>query len=236
VLLRLLQDGAGIKVGERDVETSFVELGLDSLFLTQFSVSVSRRFKVNLSFRQLSSNLNSVARLAAFLDDASVREEDERAVPSEAQAGLPAPVQAPPSGPQPRSTGQSMLQGAETDQLIRLFLAQIDILQQQLDALSSAVLTERIPRAPGSASRVVNDAPAPDALAARTPPSTASAPAAAAEVVERSRSDAPGGGARVGFDAAHPPAAGARLGRDPSGKPAWYIPDPNAPGKYLKVV
>ncbi|WNZ28006.1 amino acid adenylation domain-containing protein [Leptolyngbya sp. NK1-12] len=32
-----------------------------------------------------------------------------------------------------------------------------------------------------------------------------------------------------------PPQPGARLGKDPEGNPAWYIPDPNRPGKYLQV-
>lgn len=33
----------------------------------------------------------------------------------------------------------------------------------------------------------------------------------------------------------HPPQPGAKLGRDPQGNPAWYIPDPQHPGKYLQV-
>jgi glutamate-1-semialdehyde aminotransferase len=36
-------------------------------------------------------------------------------------------------------------------------------------------------------------------------------------------------------DAARPPVPGARLGRDPSGKPTWYVPDPDAPGKYVAM-
>jgi amino acid adenylation domain-containing protein len=32
-----------------------------------------------------------------------------------------------------------------------------------------------------------------------------------------------------------PPVPGAKLGRDPEGSPAWYIPDPDRPGKYLQV-
>ena len=32
-----------------------------------------------------------------------------------------------------------------------------------------------------------------------------------------------------------PPQPGARLGRDPEGSPAWYIPDPERPGKYLQI-
>lgn len=33
----------------------------------------------------------------------------------------------------------------------------------------------------------------------------------------------------------NPPIPGAKLGRDPNGKPGWYIPDPDRPGKYLQV-
>jgi glutamate-1-semialdehyde aminotransferase len=34
---------------------------------------------------------------------------------------------------------------------------------------------------------------------------------------------------------AEPPVEGARLGKDPSGRPAWFVPDPQRPGKYLEV-
>ena len=41
--------------------------------------------------------------------------------------------------------------------------------------------------------------------------------------------------AAAGFDAARPPVPGARLGRDAEGKPAWFVANPDAPGKYIKV-
>ncbi|MBS0344143.1 MAG: hypothetical protein JSS56_26865 [Proteobacteria bacterium] len=37
------------------------------------------------------------------------------------------------------------------------------------------------------------------------------------------------------MDASRPPVPNARLGRDPEGRPAWYIPDPAAPGKFKRV-
>lgn len=37
------------------------------------------------------------------------------------------------------------------------------------------------------------------------------------------------------FDASRPPVPGARLGRDASGNPAWFVANPDAPGKYVKV-
>jgi hypothetical protein len=36
------------------------------------------------------------------------------------------------------------------------------------------------------------------------------------------------------FDASHPPVPNARLGRDKDGQPAWFVPDPNAQGKFTK--
>jgi glutamate-1-semialdehyde aminotransferase len=32
-----------------------------------------------------------------------------------------------------------------------------------------------------------------------------------------------------------PPVPGARLGKDPQGRPAWYVPDPDRPNHYLRV-
>ena len=32
-----------------------------------------------------------------------------------------------------------------------------------------------------------------------------------------------------------PPVPGARRGRDEAGQEAWYVPDPDRPGKYLRV-
>ncbi len=37
------------------------------------------------------------------------------------------------------------------------------------------------------------------------------------------------------IDRNQPPQPGARLGRDTEGNPAWYIPDPERPGKYLQI-
>jgi len=36
-------------------------------------------------------------------------------------------------------------------------------------------------------------------------------------------------------DASKPPVANAKLGRDKEGRPAWFVPDPSAPGKFMKV-
>jgi glutamate-1-semialdehyde aminotransferase len=37
------------------------------------------------------------------------------------------------------------------------------------------------------------------------------------------------------FDASAPPVSGARLGKDANGKPAWFLPSQDEPGRFLKV-
>jgi glutamate-1-semialdehyde aminotransferase len=40
---------------------------------------------------------------------------------------------------------------------------------------------------------------------------------------------------RTAMDASRPPVPDARIGRGPDGCPGWYVPNPDAPGKFLKV-
>jgi amino acid adenylation domain-containing protein len=44
-----------------------------------------------------------------------------------------------------------------------------------------------------------------------------------------------GGVAQKIFDASRPPVAGARIGKDPAGNAAWFVPNPDMPGKYLRL-
>jgi amino acid adenylation domain-containing protein len=37
------------------------------------------------------------------------------------------------------------------------------------------------------------------------------------------------------LDAQAPPVVGARIGKDQDGRPAWFVPNPNSPGKYLRL-
>jgi hypothetical protein len=37
------------------------------------------------------------------------------------------------------------------------------------------------------------------------------------------------------LDASKPPSPEARLGRDAEGNPAWFIPDPERPGKFMQL-
>jgi amino acid adenylation domain-containing protein len=59
---------SGIEIGASEFEHSFLELGFDSLFLTQATLSLQRAFGVKVTFRQLMEQFSSVAALADHLD------------------------------------------------------------------------------------------------------------------------------------------------------------------------
>ena len=39
----------------------------------------------------------------------------------------------------------------------------------------------------------------------------------------------------LALDASRPPVMGARLGKDQDGNPAWFVPNPDVPGKFMRV-
>ena len=64
----LFEEISGTDMAAADGQVSFVELGLDSLTLTQVATQVKKTFKVNLSFRQVMQSYRSFDALAEFLD------------------------------------------------------------------------------------------------------------------------------------------------------------------------
>ncbi|WP_460714761.1 amino acid adenylation domain-containing protein [Lysobacter terrae] len=115
---------SGFDLAGDDAATNFIELGLDSLMLTQVAVRLQKIFSVPVTFRQLMTDCASLESLARMLD-------------------------------------------------------------------------ERLPREP---------------------------PAAPVALRQHAL-----------MDAAQPLVPGARIGREPDGSPAWFVPNPKRPGRYLKV-
>ena len=67
-LQTLFEEVAGLDLAGTSSDTSFVELGLDSLTLTQAALQVKKQFSVALTFRQLMEKYRSFDSLAEFLD------------------------------------------------------------------------------------------------------------------------------------------------------------------------
>ncbi len=60
----LLEESSGLELAEASNEETFLEMGLDSLFLTQVATSLSKKFGVKISFRQLNEEVPNLDKLA----------------------------------------------------------------------------------------------------------------------------------------------------------------------------
>ncbi|MBC7886372.1 MAG: amino acid adenylation domain-containing protein [Ferruginibacter sp.] len=65
----ILENASGIDTIDLDSEMSFLEIGLDSLLLTQVAITLKKEFELGITFRQLSEQLASPELLAKYLDE-----------------------------------------------------------------------------------------------------------------------------------------------------------------------
>jgi amino acid adenylation domain-containing protein len=123
-LRTLLSELSGTPPDRLDPTANFIELGFDSLMLTQVSMAIQSRFKGKITFRQLLGDIGSLDALADHLD---------RTLPAEAFAAAPASPPRTASPLPPASGNESAL-----EQLIR---RQMEMMAEQLTLLrgSSAV-------------------------------------------------------------------------------------------------
>lgn len=66
-LCRLIEELSGIALDEQSRSTSFLDLGFDSLFLTQVAQEIRRKYGVKVTFRQMLENLDSIAALSEYV-------------------------------------------------------------------------------------------------------------------------------------------------------------------------
>ena len=64
----VFEDVAGFDIQHEDDGANFIELGLDSLMLTQVALQLQKTFAVKITFRQLMGECASLDRLATMLD------------------------------------------------------------------------------------------------------------------------------------------------------------------------
>jgi amino acid adenylation domain-containing protein len=129
----LIADLSGIDLTGADTSASFLDLGFDSLFLTQLTQAIQTKYKVRITFRQIMESYSTIDALVTHLD-ATVTPELRSAVPQE-QAAIPVPAvlssQGVAANAQAEAGSVEALFAAQTQALTALF-------QQQLAALTGA--------------------------------------------------------------------------------------------------
>ena len=83
----ILETASGLDLADADTQATFLEMGLDSLSLTQIALSLKKKFKVKISFRNLLEDYCSIQAVANHLD---------QSLPPEA---FPAPQPTPSMAP-----------------------------------------------------------------------------------------------------------------------------------------
>jgi len=68
-LKKIFENASGIEMKSAEPDRHFIELGFDSLLLTQVSLNCKKEFGLPLSFRQLNETCTSLELLAGYLDE-----------------------------------------------------------------------------------------------------------------------------------------------------------------------
>ena len=181
-LRTLFEDVAGLDLGEADPGRNFVELGLDSLTLTQAALQVKKQFKVAITFRQMMEKYRSLDTLASYLDATLPADKPAMSASAAAIAMPAAPLAqslraADAAGVMSMASlpvMQAPVGGGVIQQLIQ---QQMLLMAQQLALLGGAgVAPAAIQAAPQTAMPTVAHEPTPVAAlptaAANTPPAT----------------------------------------------------------------
>jgi acyl transferase domain-containing protein len=137
-LVAILAELSGMGAEEIDRQASFLELGFDSLFLTQANTAFRKRFGVALTFRQLFEEAPTVEALARYLDGKLPQDafQDESAAEK--------PVQHVPAPTTPardladvveQSTTPQSVSGADPGVVERVVAKQLALMEQQLALL-----------------------------------------------------------------------------------------------------
>ena len=182
-LTEIIEDLSGSDLSGMEPGTTFLDMGFDSLFLTQVTQAIQGKFAVRITFRQLLDQESSLDALAAFVDAKLPAD----AFAAEAPASPPAvPQGAPLSGVAPApvmpsfserggvSMGGSPVQADIAERIVKEQLAAMtQLMAQQLQILRGGV-----PAPPQSIPAPAAAIPAP-AVAAPQPAAAAEPEAAA---------------------------------------------------------
>ncbi|WP_309731377.1 polyketide synthase [Chamaesiphon sp. OTE_75_metabat_556] len=147
-IAEVFKDTAGVEIGTSEREATFLELGLDSLSLTQVALSLKKKFQVKVTFRQLLEDCSNLTTLSRSIDlqlppaafpapvVADPTPVADLSVPSAPSPILPMP--APPSVPisiQPLPPPISM-SGEHQTAIASLVQQQLQLMARQLELLS----------------------------------------------------------------------------------------------------
>lgn len=144
-LQTLFSELSGIEIAALDPAETFLDLGLDSLFLTQASGAIQKQFGAKISFRDLLDDCSTLGALAARLVSMVPADAGARQI-----AAAPPPVAATQralSAPQITSHAAA----GDASSLQQVLAQQLELMTRQLDMLrESGLLGAQVPPSPAA--------------------------------------------------------------------------------------
>src|SRR6266404_3856805 len=177
----IFADLSGIRIQPSDASASFLEMGFDSLFLTQVSQSLQSKFGLKVTFRQLLSDVSSLKSLAEFIDTQLPAEalaptpperleaEPERAAHSTAvpETRLTAQSPAPANAINTTETPVERLMREQLQTMNQLFAKQLDVLRGLSPEIAATKPQNELPQATPTSVPKISASPAAAAPAAQ---------------------------------------------------------------------
>ncbi len=142
-LKTIVSEMSGIRPSDIDLDTTFIEMGAESLFMLQASQSITEKLGVKVPFRLLMEEYPTLRSLAAYIDQKlpapAPVEMVQPAVPEPTQEPLPLspppPVAQPVALPLPAIPTPPQNLAAGSSALEQIVAQQLQLMQQQLDMM-----------------------------------------------------------------------------------------------------
>ncbi|MBC7690584.1 MAG: amino acid adenylation domain-containing protein [Methylotenera sp.] len=137
-LRAVLEESSGMDLGSMDDRTTFTEMGMDSLFLTQAALELGKKFKVKVTFRQLLEDFSNLDALSGYIDSQ---------LPAEAAVSVPVPSAPvfqtvpslqPYSASGPQAPMSAAMSAEQSQSLQGVISQQLQLMAKQLEVLSGA--------------------------------------------------------------------------------------------------
>lgn len=123
---QVLENASGFELESVDPDTNFLEMGFDSLLLTQVALTLKKTFGVPITFRQLTTDLASPTQLVQYL---------HKVLPPDPQPSQPAPAHVPAPPPVSYAVPPVAVPAVGANPALDLIAQHLQLLAKQIELL-----------------------------------------------------------------------------------------------------
>ena len=144
----ILENASGIEMNDVSPDLNFVEIGMDSLLLTQMAIILKKEFALPITFRQLNEEFDTIESLATYIDNTLPKEETRQmanALPNNQVNHVPVSA-----AHYTQSVPQQSASMVPADSALGLIAQQLQLLSRQVELMTGV----NSPALPQSAAQI----------------------------------------------------------------------------------